>query len=264
MNPTLSRLMRGVSDVVFPPSCVDCRGLVEREQAEANVGANAGEAVGSAGLSGFRHLCAKCAGQLDFVQPPHCTTCGSPFYGEVEGERVCPHCEGLHPAFREGRTAVLFKGPARALVIELKYHRGLHVLADMEEIFRRATHVCELARGAVVVPVPLHARKLRERGYNQAALLAEILARVAGGGARVEQALRRVEDTATQTAFDRRTRMANLKNAFALARGATINPDLHYVLVDDVFTTGSTLNSCARSLRRAGGRNLDVITFGHG
>ena len=264
MNPTLSRLMRGVSDVVFPPSCVDCRGLVEREQAEANVGANAGEAVGSAGLSGFRHLCAKCAGQLDFVQPPHCTTCGSPFYGEVEGERVCPHCEGLHPAFREGRTAVLFKGPARALVIELKYHRGLHVLADMEEIFRRATHVCELARGAVVVPVPLHARKLRERGYNQAALLAEILARVAGGGARVEPALRRVEDTATQTAFDRRTRMANLKNAFALARGATINPDLHYVLVDDVFTTGSTLNSCARSLRRAGGRNLDVITFGHG
>jgi ComF family protein len=264
MNPTLSRLMRGVSDVVFPPSCVDCRGLVEREQAEANVGANAGEAVGSAGLSGFRHLCAKCAGQLDFVQPPHCTTCGSPFYGEVEGERVCPHCEGLHPAFREGRTAVLFKGPARALVIELKYHRGLHVLADMEEIFRRATHVCELARGAVVVPVPLHARKLRERGYNQAALLAEILARVAGGGARVEQALRRVEDTATQTAFDRRTRMANLKNAFALARGATINPDLHYVLVDDVFTTGSTLNSCARSLRGAGGRNLDVITFGHG
>jgi len=76
--------------------------------------------------------------------------------------------------------------------------------------------------------------------------------------------LRRAEDTATQTAFDRRTRMANLKNAFALARGTTINPDFHYVLVDDVFTTGSTLNSCARALRRAGGLNLDVITFGHG
>jgi len=260
MNPTLSRLVRGVSDVVFPPSCVHCRGLVAQER----VGARGESAVGVAGPGGFRHLCIKCVGQLDFVEPPHCTTCGSPFYGEVEGERSCPNCEGLHPAFREGRTAVLFKGPARALVIELKYHRGLHVLADMEEIFRRATHVRELARGAVVVPVPLHARKLRERGYNQAALLAEILARVAGGGARVEQALRRAEDTATQTAFDRRTRMANLKNAFALARGTTINPELHYVLVDDVFTTGSTLNSCARALRRAGGLNLDVITFGHG
>ena len=137
MNPTLSRLMRGVSDVVFPPSCVHCRRLVEQERA----GARGESEVAVAGSGGFRHLCKKCVGQLDFVQPPHCTTCGSPFYGEVEGERGCPNCEGLHPAFREGRTAVLFKGPARALVIELKYHRGLHVLADMEEIFRRATHV---------------------------------------------------------------------------------------------------------------------------
>ena len=250
MKPGLRHFGRGLSDAVFPPSCVHCRGLVEPE--------------GAGGGAGLRHLCARCEAQLDFVQPPHCTTCGSPFYGEVEGERVCPHCEGLHPALREGRTAVLFKGPARALVIELKYHRGLHVLTDMEEIFRRATHVCELVRGAVLVPVPLHARKQRERGFNQTALLAEILARVAGGGAGVVPLLRRVEDTATQTAFDRRTRMANLKNAFALARGAAINPDLHYVIVDDVFTTGSTLNSCAHALRRAGGLNLDVVTFGHG
>jgi ComF family protein len=117
---------------------------------------------------------------------------------------------------------------------------------------------------AIVVPLPLSATRQRERGYNQTALLAEILVRVAGGGARVEPLLRRVVDTATQTAFDRRSRMANLKNAFALARGASLNPDQHYLLVDDVFTTGSTLNSCALALRRAGGLNLDVVTFGHG
>lgn len=253
MNAALRRIARGVSDAVFPPSCVHCRGLVEAD----GVGAGEGEA-------GFRHLCARCVAQIDFVRPPACSTCGSPFYGEIEGERQCPHCEGLHAAFREGRTAVLFKGPSRALVIELKYHRGLHVLADMEAIFRRAPHVCELVRGARLVPVPLHPRKERHRGYNQTGLLAEILARVAGEGARVEGLLRRVEDTATQTALDRRTRMANLKNAFALTPTASINPDLHYVLVDDVFTTGSTLNSCARTLRRAGCLNLDVVTFGHG
>ena len=73
-----------------------------------------------------------------------------------------------------------------------------------------------------------------------------------------------VVDTTTQTAFDRRTRIANLKNAFALAPGASLNPALHYILVDDVFTTGSTLNSCARALRRAGALSLDVVTFGHG
>ena len=177
---------------------------------------------------------------------------------------MCVKCEGLEPAFREGRTAVLFKGPARSLVIELKYHRGLHVLGDMVEIFRRSTHLIEEVRGATLVPVPLHARKERERGYNQAVLLAEALAVAAGKETRVERLLRRVVDTQTQTAFDRRTRMANLKNAFALVRGPGINPALHYILVDDVFTTGSTLNSCARALRRAGALSLDVVTFGHG
>jgi ComF family protein len=245
----LGEWARDVADVVFPPGCVNCRGLVERP---------------APGERGFRHLCGRCAAQLDWVRPPHCTTCGHPYYGIVEGERMCPHCDGLEPAFREGRTAMLIKGAARALVIELKYHRGLQVVADMEEIFRRAPHVIEHVSDAILVPVPLHARKARERGYNQAELLAEALARVTNGKARVQRVLKRTVDTATQTAFDRRTRLANLKNAFALAEGADLNPDSHYVLVDDVFTTGSTLNNCARVLRRAGCLNVDVVTFGHG
>ena len=95
----LAQLVRGVGDVVFPPVCVQCRGLVERAEA----------------AGGFRHVCARCARQIDYVTPPHCTTCGHPFYGEVAGERICPHCEGLAPAFREGRTAVLSRArPARS------------------------------------------------------------------------------------------------------------------------------------------------------
>lgn len=177
---------------------------------------------------------------------------------------MCVKCDGLDPAFRSGRTTVLFRGPARSLVIELKYHRGLHVLEDIREIFRCAESVLTAVRGAVLVPVPLHPRKERERGYNQAALLAGALAEAAGGATTVQALLRRVIDTTTQTAFDRRTRMANLKNAFALVPGAALTPGLHYILVDDVFTTGSTLNSCARALRRAGALTLDVVTFGHG
>ncbi len=254
MKSSLRQFAVGLADVVFPPTCVHCRALVET--AAATAAAETEER--------FRHLCTRCVAQIDFVQAPHCTTCGHPFYGVVEGARMCVKCEGLEPAFREGRTAVLFKGPVRSLVIELKYHRGLHVLADMAEVFRRAPHVLESVRGASLVPVPLHPRKARERGYNQAMLLAETLARVAGGATRVAPLLTRAVDTQTQTAFDRRTRMANLKNAFALARGAAIDSAIHYVLVDDVFTTGSTLNSCARTLRRAGALNLDVVTFGHG
>ena len=249
MTGFVAELVRGLGDVVFPPSCVHCRGVVENEETAVN---------------GFRHLCDACVQEISWVNPPHCSACGHPFYGELEGERQCPHCAKLEPAYREGRTAVLLKGPGRALVHELKYHRGLHVLADMAEVFRRSPNVLAMARGSTLVPVPLHPRKLRERGYNQSGLIAEELARVAGGGTTVKELLRRVVDTATQTHHDRRERQANLKNAFALAPGAGLNPDQHIILVDDVFTTGSTLNSCAIVLQRAGCLKLDVITFGHG
>ena len=99
---------------------------------------------------------------------------------------------------------------------------------------------------------------------DQTALLAETVARVAGGTTRVEPLLKRAVDTPSQTAFDRQARRDNLKNAFALRSGATITPLSNYILIDDVFTTGSTLNSCARVLRQAGALNLNVVTFGHG
>lgn len=235
---------RAASDLVFPPMCVHCGGLVEG--------------------GGFRHLCAQCAPLVAVVSPPHCSVCGHPFYGEVHGERLCPHCTDLVPAFAEGRTCVLLKGPGRALVHALKYRHALHVIEDIDVLLRAAPGLAEYIRGAVLVPVPLHPRKERERGYNQSRLLAGRFAELGGAGARVEEFLQRVLDTPTQTAFDRRERRENLKNAFALQPGVVINRALRHILVDDVFTTGSTLNACAAVLRRAGGLNIDVITFGHG
>jgi ComF family protein len=242
--PALREFARVLGDVVFPPLCVHCRGLV--------------------GAGPFRHVCGACSAHIDFAGPPHCPLCGHPFAGVVEGGRRCVHCAGLDPAFQEGRTAVLFRGPARSLLIELKYRGGLYVLEDIEAIFRQSPWVLEIARGALLVPVPLHARKLRERGFNQSELIAEALARAAGGGARPAAILRRVEDTPSQTAFGRAGRGNNLKNAFALARGAALTSSRRHVIVDDVFTTGSTINGCARVLRLAGCLNVEVVTFCHG
>jgi ComF family protein len=146
----------------------------------------------------------------------------------------------------------------------LKYHGGLHVLEDVAAIMRRTAGYADYVRGAVLVPVPLHPRKLRERRYNQSRLLAECCVQAADDQAEVRELLLRVTDTPTQTHFDRETRRENLKNAFALAPRATINPAERYILVDDVFTTGSTLNSCATVLRRGGAVRLDILTFGHG
>ena len=244
MNTLLQRAWQGTLDVAFPRSCVSCGGTVEEGD--------------------FRHLCPACARQLHLVQAPHCTTCGHPFYGEMEDNRLCVHCETLVPRFAEGRTAILLKGPGRSVVHALKYHHALHVLEDIATLMRRVPGYVEYLRGKVLVPVPLHGRKLRERGYNQSLLLAECCAEVAEGDADIKELLVRKIDTVSQTHFDRETRRENLKNAFALAPGAVIHRGHHYLLIDDVFTTGSTLNACAAVLRDAGALNLDVVTFGHG
>jgi competence protein ComFC len=245
VSTTLIQLWRDKLDVVFPRACLHCGGLVE--------------AGGR-----FRHLCPMCATQLLIVAEPHCSTCGHPYSGETDLNRLCEHCEELEPEFSQGKTAVLLKGPGRSLVHALKYHHALHVVGDLTAIMAFVPGYGEFLKGAVLVPVPLHPRKLRERRYNQSLLLAECAVRAVAGQARVEELLRRVVDTESQTHYDRRDRQKNLKNAFALAPAAAINPGQRYVLVDDVFTTGSTLNACAAVLRRAGVLTLDAVTFGHG
>jgi ComF family protein len=231
-------------DVVFPPVCLNCHGLVE-------------------GGGGFRHLCAGCVLRLALVEPPHCTTCGFPFFGRMDENAGCAHCAALQPVFREGRTAALLQGPLRQLVHALKYENATYVLTDIRAIVRANAHLCQFLEGAVLVPVPLHARKHRERGYNQAGLIARCFAAEAPGAV-VRPLLRRLVDTSTQTRLARAERAANLKNAFALAGDGPVEPAARYVLVDDVFTTGATLNACATVLRTAGLTCVDVATLGHG
>lgn len=244
MALTWQGLWRDKLDVLFPRSCVHCDGLADGEDC--------------------RHLCRRCEALLQVVGPPHCSTCGHPYFGEAAENRLCEHCELLAPRFGEGKTAILLQGPGRSLVHALKYHQQVEVLEDVVQIMRRAPGYPDYLRGAVLVPVPLHPRKEWKRGYNQSRLLAECCRRAVNGEATVQELLRRVVATPSQTRYDRRARQENLKNAFALARGATLNPGQRYILVDDVFTTGSTLNSCASVLRRGGVLSLDVVTFGHG
>jgi len=244
MPDFLTQLWRDKLDIIFPRSCVHCGGVVDGDQ--------------------LRYLCPPCLKLLHLVREPHCTTCGHPFFGEMTENRECMHCEALVPRFGQGKTAVLLQGAGRSLVHALKYHGGLHVLEDITAIMRRVPGYADYVRGGVLVPVPLHPAKEEKRQFNQSRLLAECAAAAAGGEAEVQSMLRRVVNTVSQTHYDRAARQENLKNAFALAPGATINPGQRYILVDDVFTTGSTLNSCATVLRRGGALSLDVVTFGHG
>ena len=179
----------------------------------------------------YRYLCATCAAEVEFTPPP---------------------------------AAVRFRGPARDLVLALKYRGARYLLRDMETIFRQSAVLLDHVRGAALVPVPLHPRRQRERGFNQSELLASRLARAAGGGTLVVSVLQRVIDTPAQASLGREGRPANVKNAFALRRSPGLNPASRYLIVDDVVTTGSTLESCAHVLRAGGALNVDVATFGRG
>ncbi len=211
----------------------------------------------------LEHLCENCAGVITLAQPPHCLACGAPFAGLVEGARRCPTCIELDPAFGAGRTGMLLQGTARVVVHELKYHQARHLRTDLRALVSRAPWLVEFAGGAVLVPVPLHPKRLRRRGFNQARLVAEALA-AETQGAKVAELLERVRDTATQTRLNREERQRNVKGAFALKPGATVSAETRYVLVDDVFTTGATMNACAKVLRRAGAEKVDVATLAHG
>ncbi|HEX7631226.1 MAG TPA: double zinc ribbon domain-containing protein, partial [Lacunisphaera sp.] len=169
MPSSITCFWRDKWDVLFPRSCVHCGGTVEEGR--------------------LRHLCPACERRLFVVRPPNCTTCGFPYFGETDLNRLCPHCEMLEPKFGEGRTAILLKGAGRSLVHALKYHHGLQVLEDIATIMAEAPGYADYLRGAILVPVPLHAKKEAKREYNQSRLLADCAVRATGGGARVEELL---------------------------------------------------------------------------
>ncbi len=239
----LKKYGESVLDVFFPVSCVHCGGMVEGSRHE--------------------HLCRDCSRELFLAEPPACTTCGFPFLGRMAGPQTCPHCAELDPVFDCGKTLFLAKGPGRSLIHELKYSSGSYLFRDIGQMLEGSPHYRDYLAGGTLVPVPLHPDKLRERGYNQSERIARALAaRVPD--CRVELLLQRVRYTETQTRLNRAARDKNVKNAFALAAGAVVEESENYILIDDVFTTGATLNACAGVLRQAGARQLKVATLGHG
>ena len=237
-------ILRGCLDLMFPRDC-----MLTGEPVEAE--------------STYLYFNRISSNELGIVQPPYCHVCGFPFFGDFSIRQKCPHCVELSPRFGLGRTCMVMSGVGRAIIHEFKYHAGSHLLHDIACIAEATPGYLEFLNNAILIPVPLHPRKMRERGYNQSVLFARLLVGLAEGAV-MEQALQRVRDTESQTHLKHAARQKNMVGAFAVVAGFTPQPDRRYVVVDDVFTTGATLNACCLALIRAGVAKVDIATLGHG
>jgi len=213
----------------------------------------------------YRYLAEWVVPRLPLIRDPRCPVCGHPFFGEVEESPVCHHCETLHPVFDSGRCGYLLSRDTRVLLHSLKYRKRTYLAPDMARLLARAPGFLEFLDDAIIVPVPLHPRKKRRRGFNQTEELLDHLKELAPNGLQIRPLLRRTEDTDSQTRANRKERMKKIKGAFRLAAGEDL-PDrkARCVIFDDVFTTGATLNTCSQVLRKAGFRRIDVAAFAHG
>lgn len=213
-------------------------------------------------VMGDNGLCGPCWSRLAFITPPYCERTGLPLAepGEGTAPRLSAQAIADPPAFDRARAAVLFTEVARDLVHNLKYADRLDLAAPMARLMAQAGREL-IAEADLIVPVPLQPLRLWKRRFNQAALLARHLSS-GGGPALRTDLLRRLRATPSQTHLGRAERRANVAQAFAVRRDAASSLEGRRVLlVDDVYTTGATLDACARALRRAGASGVDTLTF---
>jgi ComF family protein len=209
-------------------------------------------------------VCPDCASQIKWVDSPLCTCCGRVFESREGADRVCGDCQADPPPFTRARAAVIYEGtsadtsqkrPVLEAITRFKFSRQLAFLPVMQQWLQQP-HCLELVAAAdLLAPVPLHPKRIKHRGFNQSLLLAQAFP----GTAVAREALIRTRPTRPQVELNPKERQDNVKGAFAVSDPARVQ-DKSVLLIDDLYTTGSTVKECARVLRKAGARRVEVLT----
>lgn len=227
-----------VLDMLLPPRCLSCGVVVDRQGT----------------------ICPGCWTELAFLSAPLCACCGYPFAFDLGPETECGACARGHPAFDRARAVLAYDDLSRGLVLGLKHGDRTHLAPALGAMMARAG--AELLRGGeVIVPVPLHRRRLWRRRYNQATLLGLTVGRVSGLPMAPDTLVRR---RATQSLghMSPSARRRALRGAFTVPKTRRQHiAEKRVILIDDVLTTGATAEACARTLKRAGAASVELLVF---
>ena len=235
---SVKQFFQALLDVILPPICHICHSYIPNANA--------------------LHICPTCHDLLPLVVSPLCSICGIPFIG-AGGDHRCGACLAHPPRFDIARAHFLYEGPIRDLIHSFKYSQRTHLGYPLALLSLKGVSVLSADhKPHLIIPVPLHRSRLRQRGFNQAVLLGRELSRQLALPM-VPDALSRNRPTEPQITLAAEKRRINVKGAFSVAR-----PD-HVVgkrilLLDDVMTTGSTMNECSKELKMAGAEMVIAVT----
>ena len=234
----LAGLLRKGLDFVLPPLCFGCRGAVETQGG----------------------LCVTCWSPLKFITRPHCEVCGYPFPHQMPKGVLCASCHQKKPVYDRALAAIAYNPASRPLILSFKHGERTEGLKTMARWLKSAGAEL-LPETGLIIPVPLHPRRLWQRRYNQSALLALALGEATGKAVDV-LGLSRKKNTRSQGGLNRAQRHRNVRAAFQVPgdrveriRGNSI------LLIDDVLTTGATAENCARALKKAGADKVFILTL---
>jgi ComF family protein len=222
--------------MLLPPACLLCGQLLRSKKS----------------------FCSTCLADMTPLGPAHCPCCAQP-YPVGSSSHLCGTCLKRPPAFSAVHAARIYQGATREAIQRLKYRNQLALAKPLGQLLGDAViQESEVFSPNCIVPVPLHPRRLRKRGYNQACEIARPLARQLEVPLDL-RLLQRIRHTPPQQELPAASRRSNLRNAFALTSSAA---ELCILLVDDVMTTGETVRECCRTLRAGGATEVQVAVFG--
>ncbi|MDB2415140.1 ComF family protein [Rickettsiales bacterium] len=231
-------IINNVVNIIYPPQCFSC----------------------NVSIYEHGHLCPECWESIQFVRPPYCQKCSFPFEYSIEGENLCAECIKSPPAFNKARCAFLYDDNSRKIVTSFKFGDKTHshmTLAKM--MISSATDL--LKEVDIIVPVPLHRLRLLKRKYNQSAILAHSISKYTDIAV-VPDLLIRNRNTPPQSGLTQRQRHKNMKNAFSVReKYHQFIDEKKVMLIDDVMTTGATIEACTKALFKSGAAEVYVLTL---